>query len=168
MSLPYIWKSGREPGAYIDLATFLLENRTIFIGSNITSEVASVVFMQMMALVQQKGSISLYINSQSGSASAGLAIIDMINAISSPDTLINTYCIGECKGIAAAILVSGWNGERRAFPSARISLYQEWYTPKGLRAVQAEDASEQERLMEAVRDIFVKAWFKVSKNQCDN
>src|SRR6266513_1210491 len=93
LSLPYVWKPSREAGAYIDLATFLLENRAIFVGPNITSEIASVVIMQLMALAQQKGSISLYINAHSGSASAGLAIVDLINAVSTSDTPVNTYCI---------------------------------------------------------------------------
>jgi ATP-dependent Clp protease protease subunit len=143
MNFPHIWKSGQRPGIYIDLATYLLENRTIFIGPEITSEVASLVAMQILALSQEKGPISLYLNCNGGSVPAGLAIVDLVRYVDrTEETPVNTYCIGECIGVACAILISGRKGERRAFPSARISLYQEWYGAESLWGARSQDSHE--------------------------
>lgn len=150
MHLPYIWNDNRKPSSYVDLATYLMERRTIFIGPEISTEAATVVCMQLLALAQEEAPISLYINCYGGSVPAGLAILDMVNSVNR-DVPVHTYCVGECVGIATAILVSGRVGKRRAFPSARISLFQEWYGVESLWGAQSQDDNEHNRLMGVVR-----------------
>jgi ATP-dependent Clp protease protease subunit len=154
MNLPYIWAPAQKHGSYLDLATYLLGHRTIFLGPELTTEMASVVAMQMLALSQQEGEISLYINCYGGSVPAGLAIIDMIDYANGMGCPVRTYCIGECVGVATAILASGRKGGRRAFPSARISIYQEWYGVESLWGAEMQDANERRRLMQTVKGIF--------------
>jgi len=151
MNIPYIWNASRKPGMYVDLTSYLLEQRTIFIGPEITSEMASIVSMQMLALSQDKLPISLYINCYGGTIPAGLAIVDMMNFVDQ-HVPVHTYCIGECVGVATVILASGRAGKRRAFPSARISLFQEWYGVESLWGAQSQDKGERDRLMKIVQD----------------
>jgi len=150
MNMPYVWSTTRKPGAYVDLSTYLLENRTIFIGPEITNELASVICMQMLALAQEDAPISLYLNCYGGSVPAGLAIMDMVNSINR-EMPVHTYCLGECVGVAVTILVSGRKEARYAFPSARISLYQEWYGVESIWGAASQDSNERDRLMKTVQ-----------------
>ncbi len=152
MNIPYIWNTVRKPGAYVDLATYLLEQRTIFIGPEITTETASLISMQLLALLQNIEPISFYINCYGGSLPAGLAIMDMMNYVNRRNVPVHTYCIGECVGVATVILACGRQGERRAFPSARISIFQEWYGVESLWGAKSQDHKERERLMKVVND----------------
>ena len=105
--------------------------------------------MQMMFLHESDDPISVYLNCYGGSVPAGLAVIDSINA-TNLKVPVHTYCIGECVGIAVAILASGRSGHRHAFPLSRLSLYQEWYGVESLWGAQSQDHDERQRLMKLV------------------
>jgi ATP-dependent Clp protease protease subunit len=152
MSAPLILDKAPRQGAYVDLATYLLERRTLFIGPELTNVMASTVSMQILALLQEEREISLYINCYGGSVPAGLAIADMVDYAGARGVPVHTYCLGECVGVATVILASGTEGERRAFPSARISLYQEWYGIESMWGAMSQDSRERSRLMELVQD----------------
>lgn len=150
MHLPHVFD--REKKAYVDLATHLLEHRTLFIGPELNSAVASAVAMQLLALSAEEGEIVLYLNCYGGSLPAGLAIADFIDHACAAGHPVHTYCIGECVGVATAILAAGTPGKRKAFPSARISLYQEWYGVESLWGATTQDSGERTRLLKEVRD----------------
>lgn len=151
MALPYVLTTSPKNGAYVDLATYLLEHRTLFVGPELTAASASEMTMQMLALLQGDGEISVYINCYGGSVPAGLAIADVIDYANSQNRPVHTYCIGECIGVASVILASGAKGKRKAFPSARISLFQEWFGVESMWGATNQDQGERKRLLAIIK-----------------
>src|SRR5437773_12570920 len=70
-------QTGRGERAY-DIYSRLLKDRIIFIGTPIDDHIANLVIAQMLFLQMEDGKkdLNLYINSQGGSVTAGLAIYD--------------------------------------------------------------------------------------------
>jgi ATP-dependent Clp protease protease subunit len=106
-----------------DLFSRLLQNRIIFIGSDINDVVASLVIGQLFYLQNEDTGkdIEMYINSNGGEVPAGLAIYDTMQIII-PD--ICTYCMGKACSMAALLLAAGANGKRRALPNSRVLIHQ--------------------------------------------
>jgi ATP-dependent Clp protease protease subunit len=106
-----------------DLFSRLLQDRIVFIGSDINDLVASLVIGQLFYLQAEdaKKDIDLYINSNGGEVPAGLAIYDVMQAI---EPEIRTYCMGKAFSMAALLLASGTTGERRALPNCRVMIHQ--------------------------------------------
>ena len=117
-----IEKSGREERA-MDIYSRLLKDRIIFLGSQITDEVANAVVAQLLFLQSEdpKADVHLYLNSPGGSISAGLAIYDTMQFINCD---VATYCVGQCASMGAVLLTAGAAGKRRALPNARIMIHQ--------------------------------------------
>ena len=121
--IPYvIEKSGREERA-MDIYSRLLRDRVIFLGSQVTDEVANSIVAQMLFLQSEdpKADIHLYINSPGGSISAGLAIYDTMQFVACD---VATYCVGQCASMGAILLTAGARGKRRALPNSRIMIHQ--------------------------------------------
>jgi ATP-dependent Clp protease, protease subunit len=117
-----IEKSGREERA-MDIYSRLLKDRIIFLGSQVTDDVANAIVAQMLFLQSDdpKSDIHLYINSPGGSVSAGLAIYDTMQFISCP---VATYCVGQAASMGAVLLAAGTAGKRKALPNSRIMIHQ--------------------------------------------
>ena len=65
--------------------------------------------------------IKLYINSPGGVITAGMAILDTMNMISSP---VSTICMGLAASMGALLLCAGEKGKRLAYPHSRIMIHQ--------------------------------------------
>jgi ATP-dependent Clp protease protease subunit len=140
MFMPYvIEKTERGERAY-DIYSRLLEDRIIFIGTEINDQVANSVTAQLLFLESQDPDkeINIYINSPGGSVSAGLAIYDTMQFINSP---IATTCLGQAASFGAVLLCAGSKGKRYALPNARIMIHQ----PHGGAQGQASDIEIQAR-----------------------
>ena len=109
--------------AVLDIYSRLLNNRIIFLGSEIDDPIANAVQAQLLYLdsVNPGEPIDMYINSPGGVVSSGLAIYDTIKYIQSP---VNTICTGMAASMAAIILASGDKGMRAALPHAKIMIHQ--------------------------------------------
>jgi ATP-dependent Clp protease protease subunit len=121
--IPYvIEKSGREERA-MDIYSRLLKDRIIFLGSQVTDEVANAVVAQLLFLQSEdpKADVHLYLNSPGGSISAGLAVYDTMQFINCD---VATYCVGQCASMGAVLLAAGAAGKRRALPNSRIMIHQ--------------------------------------------
>jgi ATP-dependent Clp protease protease subunit len=121
--IPYvIEKSGREERA-MDIYSRLLKDRIIFLGSQISDEVANSVVAQLLFLQSEdsKTDVHLYINSPGGSVTAGLAIYDTMQFITCD---VATYCVGQCASMGAVLLTAGAAGKRKALPNSRIMIHQ--------------------------------------------
>ena len=121
--IPYvIEKSGREERA-MDIYSRLLKDRIIFLGTQVTDDVANAVVAQMLFLQSDdaKSDIHLYINSPGGSVTAGLAIYDTMQFINCD---VATYCIGQAASMGAVLLTAGTRGKRKALPNSRILIHQ--------------------------------------------
>ncbi len=121
--IPYvIEKSGREERA-MDIYSRLLKDRIIFIGSQISDEVANAVVAQLLFLQSDdhKADIHMYLNSPGGSISAGLAIYDTMQFV---ECQVATYCVGQAASMGAVLLAAGAAGKRKALPNSRIMIHQ--------------------------------------------
>ena len=63
----------------------------------------------------------MYINSNGGAVSSGLAIYDTMNLIKSD---VSTICIGKCCSIASILLVNGAKGKRFILPNASVMIHE--------------------------------------------
>ncbi len=115
-------KNGREERA-MDIYSRLLQDRIIFLGTQVNDEVANSIVAQLLYLqsVDPKADVSLYINSPGGSVTAGLAIYDTMQFISCD---VATYCIGQCASMGAVLLTAGAPGKRYALPNSRVMIHQ--------------------------------------------
>ncbi len=106
-----------------DLFSRLLQNRIIFIGSEINDTVASLVIGQLLYLQSEDPGkeIDMYINSPGGEVPSGLAIYDTMQLIK-PD--IKTFCVGKSVSMAALLLAAGARGKRCALPNSRVMIHQ--------------------------------------------
>lgn len=115
-------KNGREERA-MDIYSRLLQDRIIFLGTQVNDEVANSIVAQLLYLqsVDPKADVSLYINSPGGSVTAGMAIYDTMQFISCD---VATYCIGQCASMGAVLLTAGAPGKRYALPNSRVMIHQ--------------------------------------------
>ena len=115
-------KEGGGERAY-DIYSRLLKDRIIFIGEEITDDLANAVIAQLLLLEGQDSEqdIYIYVNSPGGSVTAGLAIYDTIQYIK-PD--VSTICVGQAASMAAVLMASGAKGKRFSLPNSRIMIHQ--------------------------------------------
>ena len=127
--------NGLNERAY-DIYSRLLKERIVFLDGEIDDARADLVVAQLLFLENEdpKKEIYLYINSPGGSVTAGLAIYDTIQSITSD---VSTICMGQAASMAALILASGTEGKRMILPSARVMIHQPWGGVQG----QASDVS---------------------------
>jgi ATP-dependent Clp protease, protease subunit len=106
-----------------DIFSRLLNDRIIFLGSEVNDDAANIIIAQMLYLESEDPDkeITLYINSPGGSITAGLAIYDTMQHVRAP---VATVCIGLAASMAAWILAAGTKGLRRALPNSRIMIHQ--------------------------------------------
>jgi ATP-dependent Clp protease protease subunit len=106
-----------------DIFSRLLNDRIVFLGSEVNDDAANIIIAQMLYLESEDPDkeITLYINSPGGSITAGLAIYDTMQYVRAP---VATVCIGLAASMAAWILAAGSKGLRRALPNSRIMIHQ--------------------------------------------
>jgi ATP-dependent Clp protease protease subunit len=153
--IPFVVEQdGRNERAY-DIYSRLLKDRIIFIGSDINDEVANAVIAQMLFLEAEKPDkeISLYINSPGGSVTAGLAIYDTMQFVSSD---IATIVVGQAASMAAVLLAAGTGGKRHALPNSRVVLHQPLGGFQGQASDVAIQAREILRIREAINRILIR------------
>lgn len=117
-----IEKSNFGERAY-DIYSRLLQDRIIFLGSEVDDNVANVIIAQLLFLENQspEKDIKLYINSPGGSVTAGMAIFDTMRYIK-PE--VSTICVGLAASMAAVLLAAGAKGKRLALPNSEIMIHQ--------------------------------------------
>jgi ATP-dependent Clp protease protease subunit len=113
---------GRGERAF-DVYSRLLRERIVFLGTEVTDDLANVVTAQLLFLEAEDPDkdISLYINSPGGSAYAGMAIYDSVQYVK-PD--VRTIAVGMCMSAAAMVLCGGAPGKRMALPNSKIMIHQ--------------------------------------------
>ncbi|EKX68376.1 ATP-dependent Clp protease proteolytic subunit [Streptomyces ipomoeae] len=101
----------------------LLEERIVFLGTQIDDTSANDVMAQFMHLEYQAPDrdISLYINSPGGSFSAMTALYDTIRFVTCD---VETICLGQAGSSAAVLLAAGTPGKRYVLPGARVMIHQ--------------------------------------------
>lgn len=139
-------QTGRGERAY-DIFSRLLKDRIVFLGTQVTDEIANLVIAQLLFLESEdpEKDIHFYINSPGGSVSAGLAIYDTMQYIRPP---VSTLCLGQAASMGALLLGAGEKGKRFALPYSRIMIHQ----PLGGAQGQATDIDIQAREILRIRE----------------
>lgn len=106
-----------------DIYSRLLKERVIFLSGPIDDNISNLVVAQLLFLESEnpEKDISIYINSPGGNISAGLAIYDTMQFISSS---VSTLCIGQAASMGALLLAGGDKGKRYVLPNSRIMIHQ--------------------------------------------
>jgi ATP-dependent Clp protease, protease subunit len=117
-----IEQNGRGEHSY-DIYSRLLKDRTIFIGSEIDDRVANLVVAQLLFLQTEDAQrdVNIYINCPGGSTTAGLAIYDTMQFLTSD---VATYCVGVAASMGSYLLAGGTKGKRFALPNSEIMIHQ--------------------------------------------
>lgn len=132
-----IEQSGRGERAF-DIYSRLLRERIVFLGQEVTSELANLIVAQLLFLEAEdpEKDIYLYINSPGGSVTAGMGIFDTMNQVG-PE--VCTICVGLAASMGAFLLSAGAKGKRMSLPHSRIMIHQ----PLGGAQGQASDIAIQ-------------------------
>ncbi len=148
-----------DPGLQIeypfDLYSRLLRERIVFIGDEITMDLANSVLAQLLYLESEdaKKDILVIVNSPGGDLYGGLAIYDTIQAVK-PD--VRTCCVGMAASAGSLILTGGSKGKRFALPNARIMIHQPWGGMQGKVSDVEIQAAEMLNCKRILNEIYVK------------
>jgi ATP-dependent Clp protease protease subunit len=106
-----------------DIYSRLLEERIVFLGTQINDDVANSVIAQLLFLEKEdpKKDITLYVNSPGGQVTSTMAMYDTMQYVK-PD--ISTACLGMAASGGAIILMGGAKGKRFALPHSEIMIHQ--------------------------------------------
>jgi len=124
MTVPYVIEKGpKDQERVYDLFSRLLKDRIIFIRDEFNSQMADSVIAQLLFLETDdpEADIHMYINSPGGSASAMLAIFDVMKYIK---PAVSTLGMGQCMSAASFILAAGTKGKRFALPNTDIMIHE--------------------------------------------
>jgi len=121
--VPMVVEQSARGERSFDIYSRLLNDRVVFLGTEITDEVANLVVAQLLHLeaVDPDKDISLYINCPGGQVYAGLAIYDTMQFIR-PD--VQTVCCGIAMSMGAIILAGGAADKRAVLPNGRVLIHQ--------------------------------------------
>ena len=136
MLIPYVVEQTTRGERSYDIYSRLLQDRIVFLGGEIDSNMANLIVAQLLFLEADDPDkdISLYINSPGGSVTAGMAIFDTMRYIKAP---VSTICIGMAASMGSLLLTSGAKGKRIALPNSEIMIHQ----PLGGAQGQASDVA---------------------------
>ena len=157
-------QTGRGERSY-DIYSRLMKDRIVILNGEVHDASANLVLAQLLYLESQNSSedIHLYINSPGGSVTAGLAIYDTMQFISSP---VSTIVIGQAASMGSFLAQAGEPGKRFVLPESRTMIHRVSSGTPGTRGsvhvqeLQFEDAirsmEESKRLNERLTQLYVK------------
>lgn len=101
----------------------LLDERKIFLWCQVDEGSSKTVVEQLSYLeaIAPGTPIHMYINCPGGMVTAGYAMYDMMQLISSP---VYTYCIGFAASMGSIVLSGGEKGHRYIYPNAEVMIHQ--------------------------------------------
>jgi ATP-dependent Clp protease protease subunit len=139
------------PDPASDIYRLLLKDRVVFLGAEVTDQVANQITAQLLYLEAEDPDrdIWLYINSPGGSVTAGMAIYDTMQFVA-PN--VGTICMGLAASMGQFLLCAGAPGMRFALPNARIMMHQ----PLGGVQGQATDIAIQAEQMAYIKKLLAE------------
>lgn len=165
--VPYVVdNTGRDERVY-DIYSRLLKDRIIFLGQQVTADLANSLVAQLLFLQSEDSEkdIHLYINSPGGSVTAGLAIYDTMQFINCD---VATYCLGQAASMGAMLLTAGAAGKRHALPNASIMIHQPLAGMQGTAEEIMIHRTELRRVKDRLNKLQVKHTGKTLKEIEDN
>jgi ATP-dependent Clp protease, protease subunit len=148
LPLPHVYEQTHRGERALDVWSRLLLDRIIFLGTEVSAEVANAIIAQLLFLESEdpEKPIHLYINTPGGDVTAGLAIYDTMHYIKAP---VGTLCAGRAMSMGAVLLAAGEPGMRAALPHASVLIHQ----PLGGARGQASDIEIQAREIVRLRSV---------------
>jgi len=136
---PRMLEGGFDPRS--DVFNRLLKDRVVLLGAAVDDDIANQLCAQLLFLDAEDDTndIWLYINSPGGSVTAGMAIYDTMQYVSSD---VATVCIGLAASMGQFLLTAGSAGKRYSLPNARIMMHQPLAGLRGQAADIAIQAQE--------------------------
>ncbi|HLP06557.1 MAG TPA: ATP-dependent Clp protease proteolytic subunit [Opitutaceae bacterium] len=135
-----------------------LEQRKIFLWGAVTDETAKDITEKLLYLeaVGPGKDITFYMNTPGGSITAGMAVYDTMQLITSPITVVVT---GMAASMGSILLSGAPKGRRLIYPHARVLIHQPLITGRMIGpAVDINiQAREMEKLREELNQILAKA-----------
>ena len=149
--IPRVIEQTKRGERSYDIYSRLLKDRIIFLGTQVTDDVANVIIAQLLFLEAENPDkdIKIYINSPGGSVTAALAMYDTIQYVK-PDVM--TICMGQAASAGALLLASGTNGKRYGLPYSRVMIHQ----PAGGVQGKASEAEIHVKELMRIREILNK------------
>jgi len=151
-----IEQSGRGERSY-DIYSRLLKERVVFLVGPVNDQSANLVVAQLLFLESENPDkdIHFYINSPGGSITAGMAIFDTMQLISSPIAVIVT---GMAASMGSILLCGATKGRRFLYPHSRVLIHQPLITGRMVAAAVDINiqAQEMEKLREELNGILAK------------
>jgi ATP-dependent Clp protease protease subunit len=123
--VPTVVESTSRGERSYDIYSRLLRDRIVFLGDQITDDVANLVTAQLLFLESEDPGkpISLYINSPGGSVTSALSMYDAMQYVSAE---VSTICLGMAASGGSLLLAGGAQGLRMALPNSLILIHQPW------------------------------------------
>ena len=151
MVTPYILEERTMNMTQMDIFSRLMQDRIIFFGETVTSDVCNIVVSQLLFMesVDNTAPVTMYINSGGGSVYDGLSVIDTMNFINAE---VSTTCTGMAASMGAMLLLSGEKGKRSALKHSRIMLHEP--STSIPRSTAADIAIECEEIMKIKKELF--------------
>jgi ATP-dependent Clp protease protease subunit len=151
-TIPYVIERTPAGERSFDIYSRLLQERIIFVGTEIDDGVANVVMAQLLHLadVAPDREVSLYVNSPGGSFTALMAVYDTMQFVPAP---VATYCLGQAASAAAVLLAAGEPGRRFALKHSRVLLHQPSAGGQGTVSDLALQADELLRVRAQVEEV---------------
>ncbi|WP_323095937.1 ATP-dependent Clp protease proteolytic subunit [Intrasporangium sp. YIM S08009] len=151
-TIPYVVERTPAGERSFDIYSRLLQERIIFVGTEIDDGVANVVMAQLLHLadVAPDREVSLYVNSPGGSFTALMALYDTMQYVPTP---VATWCLGQAASAAAVLLAAGEPGRRFALRHSRVLLHQPSAGGQGTVSDLALQADELLRVRSQVEEV---------------
>lgn len=114
---------GDDDASWIDLYNRLFQERLLFLGQEVKSEISNqlVGLMVYLSLEDKNKDLYLFINSPGGGVISGMALFDTMQFV---ETEVHTVCVGLAASMGSLLLLGGEITKRLAFPHARIMMHQ--------------------------------------------
>nr|WGF20190.1 ATP-dependent Clp protease proteolytic subunit [Caragana opulens] len=115
---------GDDDASWIDLYNRLFQERLLFLGQEVNSEISNqlVGLMVYLSLEDKTKDLYLFINSPGGEVISGMAIFDTMQFV---EAEVQTVCVGLAASMGSLLLVGGVITKRLAFPHAwRVMIHQ--------------------------------------------
>ena len=117
---PQIIRETAEGLNRLDIRDEMLDQRVLELMTSVDAESCAVVIRGLLHLQRQNPTapITLYINSPGGEVQSGLALYDVMQAVSCP---IRTVCLGMAASMGALLFIAG--DEREILPHSRVMIH---------------------------------------------
>ena len=117
---PQIIRETAEGLNRLDIRDEMLDQRELELMTSVDAESCAVVIRGLLHLQRQDPTmpITLYINSPGGEVQSGLALYDVMQAVSCP---IRTVCLGMAASMGALLFIAG--DEREILPHSRVMIH---------------------------------------------